>query len=103
MGGCRGRGQERLSIAGEVLRAVGGVEAFWEDDDFGALGGGGEDLGARVGEVGGFVGAWGGFVSIVDEEGGGGCIPLASCTRASLTGCFRTVDMVDRLFWYARL
>lgn len=55
--GCWGRGEQRLRVAGEVLRAVGGVEAFGEDDDFGAFGGGGEDLCARIGEVGGFVGA----------------------------------------------
>ena len=59
LGGRGGGGEERLRVAGEVLRAVGGVEAFGEDDDFGAAGGGGEDLGARVREVGGLVGACG--------------------------------------------
>lgn len=59
-----GRWQERLRVAGEVLRAVGRVEAFGEDDDFGAFGGRGKDLCARVGEVDSFVGAYRGDVSI---------------------------------------
>jgi hypothetical protein len=39
----------------EVLRAVGGVEAFWQDDDFRAGGGGFEDLFAGVLQVRCFV------------------------------------------------
>ena len=63
--GCGRGGEERLSVAGEVLCAVGRVEAFGEDDDFGAFRGRGEDLCARVGEVDGFVVAWGGCVSML--------------------------------------
>lgn len=51
---------ERLGVGGEVLAAVGGVEALWEDDQRGSGFGGFEDAGASAGEVGGFVGAWGG-------------------------------------------
>lgn len=62
--GCGRGGEQRLRVTGEMLRAVGRVEALGEDDDFGSLGGSGEDLCARVGEVDGFVGACGGGVSI---------------------------------------
>lgn len=56
----RGRGgrEQGFGVFGEVLAAVGGIEAFGEDDEVGAVAGGFEDAGARVGEVGGFVGAW---------------------------------------------
>lgn len=55
-----GAGEQGLGVAGEVLAAVGRVEAFGEDDEGGAGAGGFEDAGARAGEVGGFVGAcWG--------------------------------------------
>ena len=52
------RGKEGLGVGGEVLAAVGGVEAFGEDDEVGTCFGGFEDAGAGAGEVGGFVGAW---------------------------------------------
>lgn len=55
---CGWGGEECLGVGGEVLRAVGGVEAFGEDNDFCAFGGRGEDLGAGVGEVDSFVSAW---------------------------------------------
>lgn len=48
---------ESLGVRGEVLAAVGGVEAFWKDDQRGSSFGGFEDAGAGAGEVGGFVGA----------------------------------------------
>lgn len=57
--GGRG-GLEGLGIGGKVLAAVGGVEAFGEDDQGGSGFGSFEDAGAGTGEVGGFVGAWGG-------------------------------------------
>lgn len=54
----RGRGREEgFGIFGKVRRAVGRVEAFREDNDFGTVAGGFEDLGVGAGEVGGFVGA----------------------------------------------
>ena len=53
------RGKERLSVGGEVLAAVGGVEAFGEDDEVGACFGGFEDASAGARKVGSFVGAWG--------------------------------------------
>jgi len=63
-GGGLGRGgragEEGFGVGGEVLAAVGRVEAFGEDDEGGAGAGGFEDAGARSGEVGGFVGACGG-------------------------------------------
>ena len=53
-----GRRREKgLCVFGEVLGAVGRVEAFREDDQAGACFGGLEDFGAGVGEVGSFVGA----------------------------------------------
>ncbi len=55
-GGVR---EEGFGVVGEVLAAVGGVEAFGEDDEGGAGAGGFEDAGAGAGEVVGFVGAWG--------------------------------------------
>ena len=60
-GGLGGRWRVReqgFGILGEVGRAVGGVEAFGEDDQLGAGVGGFEDAGTGAGEVGGFVGAW---------------------------------------------
>lgn len=51
--------EEGFGVVGEVLAAVGGVEAFGEDDEGGAGAGGFEDAGAGAGEVVGFVGAWG--------------------------------------------
>lgn len=60
-------GLQGLGVGGEVLAAVGGVEAFGEDDQRGSGFGGFEDAGAGAGEVGGFVGAWGKEGS--DEEG----------------------------------
>ena len=68
---CGRGGEQRLGVAGEVLRAVGRVEALGEDDDFGSLGGCSEDLCACVGEVDGFVGACGGGVSISQCGGAG--------------------------------
>ena len=53
----RGRLQ-RLGVRGEVLAAVGRVEAFRQHDERGSGFGGFEHAGARAGEVGGFVGAW---------------------------------------------
>ena len=53
----RWRWLQRLGVRGEVLAAVGGVEAFGEDDQ-GCTGFGGfEDARAGAGEFGGFVGA----------------------------------------------
>ena len=57
-GGGRAR-EEGYGVGGEVLAAVGRVEAFGEDDEGGAGAGGFEDAGAGAGEVVGFVGAWG--------------------------------------------
>ena len=82
--GGRG-GLERLGVGGEVLAAVGGVEAFGENDQRGSGLGRFEDSGAGAGEVGGFVGAWEGGV----RKGGGRWwenLPVASCTRASFRG-----------------
>lgn len=53
----RGGGLQGLGVGGEVLAAVGGVEAFGEYDQSGSGFGGFEDAGAGSGEVGGFVGA----------------------------------------------
>ncbi len=52
------RGQESLGITGEVLAAVRGIEAFWEDDEGGASFGGFENFGAGTGEVDGLIGSW---------------------------------------------
>lgn len=84
--GCGWRGEERLGIAGEVLRAVGRVEAFGEDDDFGSLGGRGEDLCARVGEVDGFVVACGGCVSVLHLEGKRGMHTAGQLHEGKLDG-----------------
>lgn len=51
--------EQGFGVFGEVLAAVGGVEAFWEDDEVGAGAGGFEDAVAGSGEVVGFVRAWG--------------------------------------------
>ena len=61
--------QESLGVGGEVLAAVGGVEAFGEDDEGGAGFGGFEDFGSGAGEIDGFVGAWGGYLIQVDIRG----------------------------------
>ena len=53
----RGRGEERFGVGGEVLAAIGRVEAFWEDDEGSAGLGGFEDARTSPGKVGGFVGA----------------------------------------------
>lgn len=60
LGGGGRAGEEGFGVGGEVLAAVGRVEAFGEDDEGGAGAGGFEDAGARSGEVGGFVSACGG-------------------------------------------
>ena len=52
------RREQSFGVGGEVLAAVGGIEAFWEDDQLRALLGGFEDAIAGVREIGGFVGAW---------------------------------------------
>jgi len=57
---CGGRGQKGFGVGGEVLGAVGGIEAFREDDEVCAILRGFEDFGAGAREVDGFVGAcWG--------------------------------------------
>lgn len=58
---------------GEVLGAVGGVEAFGKDDQVGACARGFKDTGAGAGEVACFVGTWrrergGGLVGTRMEE-----------------------------------
>lgn len=50
---------EDLGVRGEVLAAVGGIEAFGEDDEGGTSFGGFKDTESGTGEVGGLVGAWG--------------------------------------------
>lgn len=85
--GRRG-GLQSLGVGGEVLAAVGGVEAFGENDERGSGFGSFEDAGTSAGEVGGFVGTWGGWV----REGRGGsswgevgrtCLLRAARVRAS--------------------
>lgn len=79
--------RELLGVFGEILCAIGRVEAFWEDDEFGACAGGFEDFGAGGGEVGGFVGAGGqldeGELEGFGEEFGGHCCEecLDLCSR----------------------
>lgn len=59
--GGRWRGREEgFGVCGEVLAAVGGIEAFGEDNEVGPGAGGFQDAGAGAGEVVGFVGAWNG-------------------------------------------
>lgn len=61
-GRLRGGGRRReqgFGVLGKVLRAVGRVEAFGEDDDFGASARGFENFCAGVGEICGLVGACG--------------------------------------------
>ena len=86
------RGLEGLGVRGEVLAAVGGVEAFGEDDQGGSGFGGFEDARAGAGEVCGFVGAWGGGGGVRRGGGGGGdggggigrtCLLRAARARAS--------------------
>ncbi len=48
--------EERLSILGEVLAAIGGIEAFGKNDEVRAGFGCFEDAGASAREVVGFVG-----------------------------------------------
>ena len=52
-----GGGEERFGVRGEVLAAIGRIEAFWKDDEGGASLGGFEDTRTSPGKVGGFVGA----------------------------------------------
>lgn len=59
LGGGGRAGEQGFGVGGEVLAAVGRVEAFREDDEGGAGAGGFEDAVTRSGEVGGFVGACG--------------------------------------------
>ena len=64
------------------MAAVGGVEAFGENDERGSGFGGFEHAGAGAGEVGGFVGTWGGGLEkevevVVGERlGGRACCEL---------------------------
>lgn len=82
--GGRG-GLQSLGVGGEVLAAVGGVEAFGEDDERGSGFGSFEDAGASAGEVGGFVGTWGGGSEMEEEVvvgeklGGRACCELHEC------------------------
>ena len=74
---ARRRWEERFCVLGEVFCAVGGIEAFGEDDDFGASARGFEDFGAGMGEVVGFVGGAGQldegeFDGLFEELGHGG-------------------------------
>ena len=64
----RGRRLQGFGVGGEVLAAVGGIEAFGEDDEGGSGFGGFEDARAGAGEVGGFVGAWGKLGSEGEED-----------------------------------
>lgn len=48
MGGSWRGGQEGLGVGGEVLAAVGGIEAFWKDDEVCACSRGFEDSVAGV-------------------------------------------------------
>ena len=57
-----GRGEERFGVRGEVLAAIGRIEAFWEDDEGGPSLGCFEDARTSAGKVGGFVGACSGGV-----------------------------------------
>ena len=54
-----------LGVLGEVLGAVGGVEALGQDDDIGTLGGCFEDLCPCSCEIGGLVGTCGRYQSHV--------------------------------------
>ena len=103
LGWRRRGGEEGFGIIREVLRAVGGVEAFWEDDKGGACFGGLEDFGASVVEVGGFVGAckWGGVSGGVEFVWGrfwgrGKEGPVANWIRASFRGFLRRVAILVR-------
>ena len=53
----RGRGEERFGVGGEVLAAIGRVEAFWEDDEGSPGFGSFEDARTSPGKVGGLVSA----------------------------------------------
>lgn len=56
--GRRG-GLEGFGVRGEVLAAIGGIEAFREDNEGGTGFGCFKDTGSGTGKVGGLVGAWG--------------------------------------------
>ena len=70
------------------MAAVGGVEAFGENDERCSGFGGFEDAGAGAGEVGGFVGTWGGGLEVEEEvvvswgEVGRTCLLRAARERA---------------------
>lgn len=65
--GRRG-GLEGLGVRGKVLAAVGGIEAFRENDEGGTGFGGFKDTGSGTGEVSGLVGAWGKWSEREEEE-----------------------------------
>ena len=52
-----GRGEECFGVGGEVLAAIGRIEAFWEDDEGSSGLGGFEDARTSPGKVGGLVSA----------------------------------------------
>ena len=95
---CWGRGEERFGVGGEVLAAIGRIEAFRKDDEGGPGLGGFEDARTSPGKVGGFVGACSGRFGFSYYYLLGFCTgvglelrrePVASCTRASFSGFLR--------------
>lgn len=96
--GARRVGRELLGVFGEVIAAVGRVEALGQDDDLGAAGGGFVYFVACVGEVGGFVGAAreldAGELDGLQEEGRCHCAEVASVreekarSRCGSCGCY---------------
>lgn len=91
------RGEEGFGIAGEVRRAVGGVETLWENDEGGSCLCGFEDFGVCAGEVGGFIGACGVFVRSERFALEGRGSPVANCIRASFKGFFRRPVMLNAI------
>lgn len=82
-------------MGGEELRAVGGVEAFGQQDQLSAGGGGFKDFFAREGEVLGLVGAWGSCQSVmVDVRLARRSSPVASWMAATLRGFLRRLYML---------
>ena len=78
------------------MAAVGGVEAFWKDDQGGAGFGSFEYMRASAGEVGGLIGAWCTLNDwLLGREGEKRREPVDSCTRASLSGFLKRPAMFE--------
>jgi len=90
----RRKREEGFGVGGKVIAAIGTIETFGKDNDLGTCGCCRQDLLAGVGEIVRFVCAYSQHCQLTSmTRGKRQLIPLANCTRASLTGFFSRPDM----------